>query len=128
RLIDRGRIISADGKLLAASRARRIEGQRVFQRVYPQHSLAAHVVGYSTADKGKTGVEGVYDRYLTGSFGAEPILQRLKLKEKRGANVQLNIDTRVQLAAEQALSGQAGAVVAIDPRTGQVKALASSPT
>jgi peptidoglycan glycosyltransferase len=128
RLIDRGRIISADGKLLAASRARRVEGQRVFQRVYPQQSLAAHVIGYSTADKGKTGVEEVYNRYLTGSFGAEPILQRLKLKEKEGANVQLNIDTRVQIAAEQALSGQVGAVVAIDPRTGQVKALASSPT
>jgi penicillin-binding protein A len=128
RLIDRGRILSADGKLLAASRAVRRDGQLVYRRAYPQQTLAAHVIGYSTSDKGKTGVEAVYDRFLTGSFGAEPLLQRLNLREKRGANVQLNIDTRVQIAAEQALSGQKGAVVALDPRTGQVIAAASSPS
>lgn len=128
RLIDRGRIISADGKILAASRARRVEGQRVFERVYPQQTLAAHVVGYSSASEGKTGVESFYNRYLSGSFGNEPLLQRLNLREKRGANVQLTIDTRVQIPAEQALSGQVGAVVAIDPRDGRVLAMASSPT
>ncbi len=128
RLIDRGRIISADGKLLAASRARRVEGQRVFQRVYPQQSLAAHVVGYAAALEGKTGIESTYNRYLSGSFGSEPLLQRLNLREKRGANVQLTLDTRIQIPAEQALSGQVGAVVAIDPRDGRVLALASSPT
>lgn len=128
RLIDRGRIISADGKILAASRAVRVEGQRVFQRVYPQQSLAAHVVGYAAALEGKTGIESTYDRYLRGSFGSEPLLQRLNLREKRGANVQLTLDTRVQIPAEQALSGQVGAVVAIDPRDGRVLALASSPT
>ncbi|MEQ8834794.1 MAG: penicillin-binding transpeptidase domain-containing protein [Miltoncostaeaceae bacterium] len=128
RLIDRGRIVSADGELLAASRARRVEGRRVYARVYPQRTLAAHVIGYSTSSQGKTGVEAVYDRFLTGSFGAEPLLQRLNLKEKRGANVQLTLDTRVQIAAEQALSGQKGAVVALDPRDGSVLAMASAPT
>lgn len=128
RLIDRGRIVSADGELLAASRARREADQTVYQRVYPQQSLAAHIIGYTTSDMGKTGVEAVYDRFLTGSFGAEPLLQRLNLREKRGATVQLNIDTRVQVAAEQALSGQRGAVVALDPRDGRVLAMASAPT
>jgi penicillin-binding protein A len=128
RLVDRGRILSADGRVLAASRARRIDGQRVFERLYPQGSLAAHVVGYSTPNEGTTGIESTYNRYLSGSFGTEPLLQRLNLKEKQGANVQLSIDTRVQAIAEQGLADQRGAVVALDPRTGRVIALASAPT
>lgn len=128
RLIDRGRILSSDGTVLAASRARRIDGQRVYQRVYPQGSLAAHVVGYTSDQRGKTGVESTYNRYLSGSFGTEPLLQRLNLKEKRGANVRLTIDADVQAVAEQELAGQRGAVVAIDPSTGAVIAMASSPT
>ncbi|MGD9570949.1 MAG: peptidoglycan D,D-transpeptidase FtsI family protein [Thermoleophilia bacterium] len=128
RLIDRGRILSADGLVLAASRAHRVDGQRVFERLYPQGSLAAHVVGYTSDERGKTGVENSYNRYLSGSFGSEPILQRLNLKEKRGANVQLSLDSRVQQIAEQQLAGQRGAVVALDPRTGAILAMASAPT
>ncbi|MGE3795406.1 MAG: peptidoglycan D,D-transpeptidase FtsI family protein [Dehalococcoidia bacterium] len=128
RLIDRGRILTADGTVLAASRARRIDGQRVYQRVYPQGSLAAHVVGYTSGERGKTGVESTYNRYLSGSFGTEPLLQRLNLSEKRGADVRLTIDARVQAAAEQALAGRRGSVVAIEPSTGAVLAMASSPT
>lgn len=128
RLIDRGRIISADGKLLAASRAVRVDGRRVFERLYPQGDLAAHAVGYTSDSRGKTGIESTYDRYLSGSFGTEPLLQRLNLKEKRGADVRLSIDTRVQRVAQQALAGQRGSVVAIDPATGQVLAMASAPT
>ena len=128
KLIDRGRILSADGKVLAASRARRIKGQRVFERIYPHGSLAANAVGYASPSNGKTGIEATYNRYLSGSFGTEPLLQRLNLKEKRGADVRLSLDTRVQEAAEQGLAGKRGAAVAFDPRTGQVLAMASSPT
>lgn len=128
RLVDRGRILSADGRVLAASRARRVDGQRVYERLYPQGSLAAHVVGYTSDRQGKTGVESTYNRYLAGSFGTEPLLQRFNLSEKQGANVRLSIDTRVQEVAEQELAGQRGAVVALDPRTGAVLAMASAPT
>lgn len=127
RLIDRGRILSADGKVLAASRARRIKGQRVFERVYPQGTLAANAVGFSSTAN-RTGIESTYNRYLSGSFGTEPLLQRFNLKEKRGADVRLSLDTRVQQAAEEGLAGKAGAVVAFDPTTGQILAMASSPT
>ena len=128
RLIDRGRILSADRKVLAASRARRIKGQRVFERLYPQGSLAAATVGYTSDERGKIGIESTYNRYLSGSFGTEPLLQRLSLKEKRGADVQLSIDTRVQAAAQEGLGANIGAAVALDPATGQVLAMASSPT
>lgn len=128
RLIDRGRILSADGKVLAASRAVRVRGQRVYERLYPQGSLAAHAIGYASSSQGRTGIESTYNRYLSGSFGTEPLLQRLNLKEKRGADVTLSLDTRIQRAAEEGLDGRRGAVVAIDPRTGEILALASYPT
>ena len=127
RLIDRGKIVSADGQVLATTRARRVKGQKVYERVYPRGSLAAHVVGYSSEREGKTGIEATYNRYLSGSFGTEPLLQRLNLKEKAGADVRLSLDTRVQEVAEEELGDQRGAVVALDPRTGQVIAMASSP-
>ncbi len=127
KLIDRGKIISADGQVLATTRARRVNGQKVYERVYPHGTLAPHVVGYSSEREGKTGIEATYNRYLTGSFGTEPLLQRLNLKEKAGADVRLSLDTRVQKVAEEALGDQRGAVVAIDPRTGQVIAMASNP-
>lgn len=127
RLVDRGRILSADGKVLAASRAVRVEGQKVFARLYPQGDLAAQTIGYTNADA-NTGLEGTYDRYLSGSFGTEPLLQRLNLSEKEGANVETSLDTRVQAVAQEQLAAGPGAAVALDPRTGQVIALASSPT
>jgi peptidoglycan glycosyltransferase len=127
RLVDRGRIISADGVLLAASRAVRSRGQKVYERLYPQGTLAAQTIGY-TSEGAETGLEKTYDRYLSGSFGSQPLLQRLNLSEKEGANVQISLDTRVQVVAQDALGTQLGGVVALDPRTGRVIAMASSPT
>jgi len=127
RLVDRGRIISADGVVLAASRARRVQGQKVFERVYPRGALAPHVIGYASSREGRTGLESTWNRYLAGSYGTEPLLQRLRLREKRGADLHLTLDTRVQQAAQNALGRQRGAVVAIDPRDGAVLAMASRP-
>lgn len=127
RLVDRGRILSADGELLAASRATRVNGQRVFERVYPNGELAPHVVGYSAPSEGRTGLEDAYDQYLGGSYGAQPILTRLNLREKRGASIQTTLDSRIQGAANGALLGQRGAIVALRPSDGAVLAMASSP-
>lgn len=127
RLVDRGRIISADGQVLAESRARVVAGERLYSRRYPRGSLAAQVVGYASAG-GQTGIERFYNRYLTGSFGSEPLLQRLGRRVKKGADVRLSLDTRIQEVAEQALERRRGAVVAVDPATGQILAMASSPT
>ena len=129
RLIDRGRILSADAKVLAASRA--VQGPRPapVPARYPQGSLAAHAVGYASSDVSvRTGIESTYNRYLSGSFGTEPLLQRLGAKEKRGADVKLSLDTRIQEAAEAGLDGKRGAVIALDPDHGEVLALASFPS
>jgi penicillin-binding protein A len=127
RLVDRGRIISADGVVLARSRKTRRQGRDVFVRVYPHGSLAPHVVGYVSETQGKTGLEAQWDRYLGGSYGTEPLLQRLNLREKQGADIRITLDTRVQEVADQQLAGKRGAVVALDPRTGAVLAMASTP-
>jgi peptidoglycan glycosyltransferase len=127
QLVDRGRIVSADGVVLADSRAKRVKGQKVFRRVYPRGTLAPHVVGYASPNEGKTGLESTYDSFLSGSYGIEPLLERLNVKEKQGAELRITLDTRVQQAAIDGLAGRTGAVVALDPRTGAVLAMASLP-
>ncbi len=127
RLIDRGRITSADRIVLARSVPRTVRGQTVFVRGYPQGTLAPHVVGYATPLQGSTGLERQYDRYLRGDYGTEPLLVRLRLRTARGANLQTTLDARVQRVANEQLLGRRGAVVAIEPSTGRVLAMASSP-
>jgi penicillin-binding protein A len=128
RRIDRGQIVSADGQILARSVLTKVRGQKVYRRVYPKGELAPHVVGYATTQLGSTGIEAQFNRYLAGSYGAEPLLRRLNLADKKGASVHLTLDTRVQAVANQALAGRAGAVVAMDPRSGAILAMASGPT
>jgi len=127
RLVDRGRIISADKAILAESVAYREKGQKYYRRYYPQGALAAQVVGYATPRQGSTGLEQQYNRYLAGSYGTGAILDRLREETKDGADIRLTLDTRVQKTAEALLSGRKGAVVAIEPKTGKVLAVASSP-
>ena len=127
RLVQRGRIMSADGQILASSRRGRLHGQRVYQRVYAKPTLAPHVLGYTTPEQGKTGIEASYDRYLGGSYGTEPLLQRLRLRTRRGADIHLTLDSRVQAAAQTALAGRRGAIVALVPSTGAVLAMVSEP-
>lgn len=127
RLVDRGRIISADKVVMAESVAYRQRGKKYFKRYYPQGALAAQVVGYATPQQGSTGLESQYNQYLAGSYGAGAILEKLRAPQKQGADIRLTLDTRVQKTAEVLLKGKRGAVVAIDPQTGQVLALASSP-
>ena len=128
RLVDRGRIISADKIVLAESVAYREKGKKYYRRYYPQGALASQVVGYATPQQGATGLEQQYNRYLAGSYGTGAILDRLREETKDGADIRLTLDTRVQKTAEALLSGRKGAVVAIQPKTGKVLAVASSPT
>lgn len=128
RLVDRGRIISADKKILAESVVYREKGKKYYRRYYPQGSLASQVVGYATPQQGATGLEQFYNRYLAGSYGTGAILDRLRQETKDGADIRLTLDTRIQRTAEALLSDRKGAVVAIEPRTGKVLAVASSPT
>ena len=128
RYIKRGSIITADGLTLAES-IQQEDGTYV--RSYPNGNLAAHAVGYYSQQYGSSGVEASQDKTLTGSkdySSWQNALNSLAGITEPGNSVQLTIDSRIQVAAEQALAGRTGAIVVLDPRTGAVLAWASSPT
>jgi peptidoglycan glycosyltransferase len=132
--IKRGLIYAGDGKtVLAANRAKRVGNQTLYFRRYPQGKLAPHVVGYSTQLRSQAGIERSLDDYLTGSNAnlntvLTTTLDRLKGATVKGNNVYLTIDARAQRIANEALAGKCGAVAALEPSTGKVLVLASSPT
>ncbi len=124
------------------------------ERIYPNGDLAAHVLGYTgeisdellvdLADEGyrlgdvvgQMGVESAFETTLRGEWGGRQIevdgigqvLQILSEKPAEpGRDLQLTLDIPLQQAAEKALGDLRGAVVAIDPRNGEVLAMVSRP-
>lgn len=125
------------------------------RRLYPQNGFAAHVLGYtgeiSEAELdmasfaqynpgdviGKFGVERQYNETLMGVDGQRQVMvdnrgqprEVLSLKEAvPGRDIQLTLDLDLQVVAELAMEGKKGAVVALDPRSGEVLAMVSRPT
>lgn len=128
RYIKRGSIITSDGLTLAES-IQQADG--TYARSYPNGNLAAHVVGYYSQQYGTMGIENTQNDTLTGSkdySSWQNALNSLAGISEPGNSVQLTIDSRIQRAAEQALAGRMGAIVALDPRSGAVLAWASAPT
>ena len=121
------------------------------QRVYPTNTLAAHLLGYvrEASDEqlrqgryrrgdmiGQSGLERLLDEHLRGRDGGErfevdalgrPVQVMDRQDPLPGAKVITTVDRRIQEAAERAMAGHAGAVVVLDPRTGDVLAMTSSP-
>jgi cell division protein FtsW (lipid II flippase)/cell division protein FtsI/penicillin-binding protein 2 len=125
---ERGAIVTSDGTVLARS-VRGSDG--FFKRTYPGGTLAAHVTGYYSVRYGRSGIESALNETLAGHRGYasfQDVLDDALGKSVPGNDVVLTIDSRIQKATEKALAGHRGAVVAIDPRTGAVLALASSPS
>ncbi|MCS7023289.1 MAG: penicillin-binding protein 2 [Bryobacteraceae bacterium] len=125
-----------------------------YTRYYPEAGVASHLIGYvgeisehelNSADfanakpgdvVGKAGVERYYNDLLVGIDGQRRVLvdnrgnERSELAMKEaipGQTLQLTIDLDLQIVAEMALEGKRGAVVALDPRNGEVLAMASKP-
>lgn len=126
---ERGVIISSDGQILAQSDPDP-ETTGSYRRVYPAGATYAHVVGYSSLLFGEYGLERAYSpdlrsrRDLTISDLIAVILGR----DLRPHNLQLTIDSQLQETALEGLDGQAGAVAALNPRTGAVLALVTFPS
>jgi len=125
--IERGRILAADGAVLARS-VRSPEG--TYTRVYPKGEEFANALGYSYIDLGQTGLEQYRNSALTGQKGTnlQSILDQLQGKKPRGEEVVTTLDPAAQQVANAALAGHEGAVVALDPRTGAVTVMASAPS
>ncbi len=121
------------------------------QRVYPTSRFAAHLLGYvreASDDQlrqgryrrgemvGQSGLERLLDEHLRGEDGGErievdamgrPVRLVQQTEPQAGAQVITTVDRRIQEAAERAMEGHAGAVVVLDPRSGDVLAMVSTP-
>jgi penicillin-binding protein 2 len=126
------------------------------RRLYPSDGFAAHLIGYvgevseqmlATDERyalyspgdvvGRSGVEATYDALLRGIDGSRDVIVNSHGKELGhlgqelavpGKDLRLTIDLDIQMAAEKALEGKVGAIVAMDPHTGEILAMASRPT
>ena len=126
-----------------------------YLRAYPYGSLGAHVLGYTspiTAEEfdkleakgyrmqdriGRSGIENAFERHLRGEWGGQQLevnaagqVQRVlgDKQAKPGRDLRLTIDLELQKTAEKALAGvRKGAIVAMDPQTGAIRAMASRP-
>ena len=124
----RGDIITADGTIAATSDERRAALR--YQRRYPDGELFASVTGYYSFALGSDGVERTYNEQLAGRTAS------LKLNKLSGffsetsseGDVVLTVRKDVQEVARQTLGDRRGSVVALDPRTGAVLAMWSSPS
>ena len=131
--IDRGLIFSfAPRKRLARNRERVVDNRTLFFRRYPYGPLAAHVVGYSTVGRSRTGLERSLNDYLTASNSSlstvlDKTLDELRGKPIQGNDVVTTLDLDAQEVANEALGRNCGAVVALDPRSGRLLVMASSP-
>ena len=103
---------------------------RCLRREYPEGDMYAHVVGYSTFLFGDTGIEASRSSELTSNRDStiSGVLNALVGGDLRPRGLRLTIDHRLQTKAFEALAGQIGAVIAIDPATGAVLVMASNPT
>jgi peptidoglycan glycosyltransferase len=136
--IRRGSITTVDGELVAESLPAGGGRNPVFVRRYLQGSLYGHPVGYSFVDVGRTGIELSENDLLVGEENEfATIIDQIRGTTQEGADVTLTIDAEAQRIATQGLesaiaanaptAGIGGGVVAIEPETGAVRVMASSP-
>lgn len=126
---DRGPVIVA-GTAIAQSVA--IPDSLRYERTYPGKETYAAVTGwFSSSLRSSTGLEAAAETVLEGdapSLWAQRIQNLLTGQERQGGGVILTINPAVQQAAEQAIGGRKGAAVALNPQTGAVLGLYSSPS
>ncbi len=126
--IRRGRILAADGSVIARSVPKGHGASLRYVRRYPEGRLFGHPIGYSFVQEGDSEFEQFHNDQLIGEeseFGS--ILDQLRGKKQEGNDIVTNIDPAAQEAALSGLEAEGfGAVVAIEPSTGEVKVLASN--
>jgi penicillin-binding protein A len=135
--VKRGTIKTADGVTIAESSPEGRGNPPIYVRHYPQGSVYGNPVGYSFVQSGQSGIERSENATLAGERNEfSSILDELRGVPQEGDNITLTIDSHAQQVATDALQsaiasngiqGAGGAVVALDPSTGAVKAMVSLP-
>ncbi|HXR31913.1 MAG TPA: penicillin-binding protein 2 [Solirubrobacterales bacterium] len=127
--IERGRILAADGTVIARSVAKGEGDSLRYVRRYPEGSLFGHPIGYSFVQQGDSEFEQFHNDELVGEESEfTSILDELRGRQQEGNDVVTNIDPVAQRVALEDLEAAGfGAVVAIEPQSGRVRVLASNP-
>ena len=123
----RGRILDRDGRVLATNRR---DASGDLYRVYADRSLSAPL-GYASSLYGSAGLEAADTSVLMGLGADDPLsraLAKFRSPVPRGDDLRTSLSLTLQRLAVRLLGADRGAVVALDPRTGDVLALASTPT
>ena len=126
RDLARGTIRDRTGQILASSRN---DANGEPYRVYPDQSLAP-LIGYASPVYGTAGLERAYNAELSGLGGSnslDDLLSKLAPGRRQGDDLTVSLSLKLQEAAVKALGRDRGAVVMLDPRTGRVLAMASTP-
>jgi penicillin-binding protein A len=127
RDVIRGRILDRSGAVLATSRN---DANGEPYRIYADRSLAP-LIGYASPVYGTAGLERAYNAELSGLGSPNSLydlLSKLAPGNARGDDLTLSLSLKLQEAAVKALGSDRGAIVMLDPRTGRVLAMASTPT
>jgi peptidoglycan glycosyltransferase len=128
--IDRGDILARDGKTVLADSVP-TRGEFEYQRKYPEGSLYADVTGYYPLVNAPTDLESTYNDFLSGratELLPSTLIDQILGRPRKGATVTTTIDPNLQQVASDQLGDRPGAVVAMDPATGEILAMVSNPT
>lgn len=126
----RGRIVDRKGFVLADSEAVNGFGHRVYPVAAAYDPRAfSNLLGFFSTRYGQSGLESTFDAYLSGQRGNEweRLRERFVGGTPRGNDLTLTLNAELQARAAAALGGRSGSVVVLDPRTGAVLAMVSSP-
>jgi peptidoglycan glycosyltransferase len=127
--IERGRILAADGTVIARSVAKGAGESLRYVRRYPEGSLYGHPIGYSFVQQGDSEFEQFHNDELVGNDSEfTSILDELRGRRQEGNDIVTNLDPAAQSVALADLEAAGyGAVVAIEPQSGRVRVMASNP-
>ncbi|MGE5636230.1 MAG: peptidoglycan D,D-transpeptidase FtsI family protein [Nocardioidaceae bacterium] len=128
--VPRGLILARDGRTVLARSVPEGSGQRrTYVRRYPPGSLFSQPVGYSFLRNGRRSLEESRNGVLSGEEDEfESLLSQLEQRRREGLDVVTNLDVEGQRVATAALAGRKGAVVALEPKTGRVRVMVSTPS
>ncbi len=126
--IERGRILTADGVVIAKSVPQGPKNERTYVRRYPQGALYGHPIGYSFVRYGDTEFEQFHNDTLIGEESEfASILDEITGATQEGNDIVTNLDSEAQAIALSELEAAGfGAVVAIEPKSGRVRVMASN--
>lgn len=126
---ERAPIVSAEGRILALSTPSP-DDSTLYQRSYPEGGLYAHTVGYTSVLYGSQGIEETKSTELISNRDAtiSGVLHGLLGGDTRPRGVRLTLQHALQAEAAEALGNQRGSIVALDPTTGAILAMVTSPT